>query len=115
MPRLREKDYVTFNDGVLDVCGVSKGSLITTKIKRIRFGNRTVGVTRFWQAKISSNEIERMVAILEAGEVTTKDVCVIGERQYKVLQVEHKYDEYPPCMFLSLASIQTPYKDERDG
>lgn len=115
MPRVKENQFITFNDGVLDICEVENRTLASTKLQRMRFGNRTVGASRYWDAKVASSEIERLVAVLPEGEITTRDICLIGGKQYKILQVQEKFDADPPCRYLSLSSMPVPYKDMRNG
>lgn len=114
MPRVKESTFICFNDGVLDVCEVENRALVRTKLRKLRYGNLTVGASRYWDAKIASSEIERMAAVLPEGEITTRDICVIGGKQYKILQVQEKFDAAPPCRYLSLSSMQVPYKDFRN-
>lgn len=55
--RLKNRGFETFNDGLLTVCEVSGRTILKTKREGIRFGNRTVGVKRFWEAKVAGSEI----------------------------------------------------------
>ena len=113
MPRIRDKGFVTFNDGVLDLCKVKDRTITETKQKGLRFGNQTVGVVRFWEAKVASSNIDRVVAILPVDEISQKDMCIIKGIQYKIKQIQIKYDKNPVCMFLSLEENSIAYKDTR--
>lgn len=115
MPRVKDSEFVSFNDGNLSICEVENRSIVREKYRRLRFGKRTVGVTRFWNAKVASSEIDLVAAILPVPGVTTMDICLIGEQQYKIEQVQDKFDAYPPCLYLSLARSPIRYRDERDG
>lgn len=113
MPRVQDKDFITFNSGVLEVCGVKERTIVSTKHKGLRFGDRTVGVARFWEAKVASTNIDRLVAVPQAPGITQSDMCIIDGRQYKIKQVQNKFDTSPPCLFLSLEENKLTYKDNR--
>lgn len=113
MPRIQDNAFVTFNDGVLDLCKVKDRTIIETKQKGLRFGNQTVGVVRFWKAKVASSNIDRVVSILPVNEISQKDICIIKGIQYKIKQIQVKYDKKPVCMFLSLEENSIAYKDIR--
>lgn len=113
MPRRKDKNFVTFNDGILDICKVKNREIVETKIQGIRFGYRTVGIKRFYEAKVASDKVDKMVAILPNDIITTLDVCIIRGMQYKIVQLQDKYDEYPEHMLLSLERIEILYKDVR--
>ena len=36
-----------------------------------------------------------------------------NDRQYRISQIQKKFDTRPPCLYLSLESIQSPFRDER--
>lgn len=113
MPKVQDKDFITFNSGVLDVCGVKERTIVSTKYNHLRFGDRTVGVTRFWKAKVASTNIDRLVVVPQAPGITQSDMCIIEGRQYKIKQVQSKFDTSPPCLFLSLEENNIIYKDNR--
>lgn len=110
----RKRTVETFNDGVLTICKASGRSITMTKMDNIRFGNRVVGVKRFYEAKVVSDSIDRMVAILPVPGIGRQDVCLINGEQYKILQIQDKFDHNPPCLYLSLEWIVTKYKDARE-
>lgn len=115
MPRIKDSEFKTFSDGRLDICEAKERKILRTKEHGIRFGRRTVGVSRFWQAKVASSTIDAVVAIPLRGGITTTDICIIGDKQFKIKQVQDKFDEYPPCTLLSLEREPITYKDERSG
>lgn len=115
MPILRNRKFETFNSGILTLCEVKNRSLTGTKLKDARFGNKTVGEKRFWDAQVSSTTLSKMICVLPNDAYEQDDIILIGSRQYKIVQIQDKFDAYPPCFYLSLESVQTPYKDMRDG
>lgn len=111
--RLKNQRFETFNDGVLDVCGISNRTITATKITAARFGNKTVGEKRFWDAQVSGTTVNRMVCVPYAPGIERADIVLIGDEQYKILQVQEKFDASPPCLYLSLANDPIAYRDER--
>ena len=43
MPRVKDSEFTTFNDGILDICEVKERTIIRTKQKGVRFGKTKVG------------------------------------------------------------------------
>ena len=115
MPILRNRKFETFNSGILTLCEVRNRSLADNKLVNVRFGNKTVGEKRFWDAQVSSTTLSKMICVLPNDAYEQDDIILIGSRQYKIVQIQDKFDAYPPCLYLSLESVQTPYKDMRDG
>lgn len=114
MPKVKDSEFVSFNDGTLDICSVKERKITKTKKHGIRFGNRTVGINRFWKAKLASSVIDAVVAIPLIGDISTMDLCIINGQQYKISQIQDKFDECPPCHLLSLEKNLLNYKDERN-
>lgn len=115
MPRVKNDEFITFNDGTMEICEAKNRTLVKTRQKDIRFGNQTVGVNRFWRAKVASNTVDRLVAIPPVPGISRSDICLIQGEQYKILQIQDKFDKYPPCLFLSLEREPVKYKDVREG
>lgn len=127
MPRIQSRQFENFGDGLLTVCEADERAITRTKMEHIRFGNRTVGVQRFWQAKTAGNKVDKLLAVplsvLDIDMIEVNDVVileneiVIGEKsgQYQILQIQPKYDKKPPALYLSLEKLVHPYKDGRDA
>lgn len=113
MPRVQDNGFVTFNSGKLDLCKVKDRVIVETKHRGLRYGEQTVGVTRFWSAKVASSNIDKVVAILQIDGVSQMDMCIINSVQYKIKQIQEKHDTNPPCLFLSLEKNTISYKDAR--
>lgn len=87
----------------------------------VRFGNRTVGISRFWQAKTAGNDVSRLIAVpyevIQILNIDIHDVVLFesetSNEQYQILQIQHKFDTTPPAMYLSLEKLVHPYKDRR--
>ena len=126
MPQIPSRQFETFGDGLLAVCEADERTITRTKMEHIRFGNRTVGVQRFWQAKTAGNKVDKLLAVplsvLEIDMIEVNDVVILENEtemkdragQYQILQVQPKYDARPPALYLSLEKLVHPYKDRRD-
>jgi len=114
MPRIQDKEFITFNSGTLELCQVKERTIIATKKSGIRFGDQTVGVVRFWEAKVADSTINRLVAIPLVPGITQKDICIINSQQYKIKQIQQKFDKTPPHLLLSLEENSINYKDIRE-
>ncbi len=126
MPQIPSRQFETFGDGLLAVCEADERKITRTKMEHIRFGNRTVGVQRFWQAKTAGNKVNKLLAVplsvLEIDLIEVNDVVILENEtemkdragQYQILQVQPKYDARPPALYLSLEKLVHPYKDGRE-
>ena len=123
MPQIPSRQFETFGDGLLAVCEADERTITRTKMEHVRFGNRTVGVQRFWQAKTAGNKVNKLLAVplsvLEIDMIEVNDVVILENEtemkdragQYQILQVQPKYDARPPALYLSLEKLVHPYKD----
>lgn len=115
-------DYETFGDGLLSICETDERSITGTKMEHIRYGNKTVGVQRFWQAKTVGNKVDKLISVplevLQLNQILVNDIAILETEpgslgQYQILQIQPKYDSRPPALYLSLERLIHPYKDER--
>lgn len=125
MSRIRNKKFETFDDGLLTICEAEDRNLIRTKIEHVRYGNRTIGVSRFWQAKTDGNKVDKLLSIpldlWNVSPVSIHDIVILennekgqgGSGQYEILQIQQKFDAEPPVMYLSLEKLVHTYKDRR--
>lgn len=102
-----------FNDGILQICELSERKIVKTKMDRVRYGDMTVGIKRFWDAKVAGNDIEKTVAIPKIPDISRMDLILINGKQYKIEQIQDKFDQMPPYLLLSLSTSPITYKDVR--
>ena len=138
MPRIQSRQFENFGDGLLTVCEADERAIIRTKMEHIRFGNRTVGVQRSWQAKTAGNKVDKLLAVplpvLGIDMIEVNDIVILENEtdwlwdpltfddtemkdragQYQILQVQPKYDAKPPALYLSLEKLVHPFKDGGD-
>ena len=139
MPRVKSKHFENFGDGLLTVCEADERNLIRTKLEHIRFGNRTVGVTSYWQAQTAGNQVDKLLAVplevMDAEIIEANDVVILENEtdwlwdrmtfddtemkdhagHYQIKQVQPKFDTAPPALYLSLTKLMHPFKDRRDS
>ena len=96
--------FLTFNDGSCDIYSV-KGNKLDMKILTLCYGNRTVGMKRFYAARAASTEITRLIQIPLREDVTTENRAVIGKAEYKIEQAQYLYDTNPPATLLTLRKV----------
>ena len=124
MPRVKNKQFEIFADGILDICSVEGRTIVKTKLSTIRFGNRTIGERRYFDAQTSGNNITKLVSIPAAVQGKTSieslDIVILRTQestedpaQYKIIQIQEKFDARPPAIYLSLEKAVQIYKDRR--
>lgn len=138
MPRIKSKQFETFTDGVLSICNVEERTITYTKLKGIRFGNRTIGERRYFDTQTAGNKLSKLLSIpaevLNRENIEVLDVVVIDSQsgwlwdpfdferdeidehnpaQYKIVQIQEKFDATPPAVYLSLEKIVQLYTDRR--
>lgn len=98
-----------FNDGELDVYSTSKRVIVQHKA-HLRFGLRTIGVTRFYQAKIANSGIDKLISVPLNPFINTNNTLIVMDGvQYTVSQVQEKYDSIPPAMYVTLNKAMPEY------
>lgn len=108
----KQANRESFNDGVVTICKTDKRT-ITSDIANIRYGLRTVGVTRFYQAKIADIEIDMLISIPHNKLLDGKVIAIINNIQYEIKQIQDKYDTVPPSKYLTLKKAVPAYEDLR--
>lgn len=139
MPRAKRKQFETFTDGMLSICKTEGRAIVDTKLKDIRFGNRTIGERRYFDAQTAGNKITKLLsipaAVLNREDIEALDIVIIDSQsgwlwdpfdferdetvkehnpaQYKIVQIQEKFDSTPPAIYLSLEKIVQLYADRR--
>lgn len=64
------------------------------------YGEKTVGINRYWAAKAHDDQADFLIEIQRNGGIRTSDICYLGpfmdapaRGQYKIIQVQHVIDE----------------------
>ena len=77
--------------------------IIENSKKAFRFGNRTIGVKRYYSARQNDIELKKVIHIHRNLDIVTDMAAVIDNTRYKIEQVQHYADTNPPVTVLSLS------------
>lgn len=97
-------EFLTFSDGLCDIYSV-KGNRPDMKLMTVCFGERTVGMKRFYAARAASTEITRLIQVPRQPAIEAVNRAVIGGTEYRIEQVQHIIDSNPPATLLTLRKI----------
>lgn len=108
----------TFNDGVCDLYSTENvagaGSLPVKKLVHkegpLRYEERTVGVTRHYQALQHAETLTMILRVPRREGISALDVCIPRDGlQYEIKQVQHPADVVPPVCDLALERVVDTY------
>lgn len=71
----------------------------------LNFGNRTLGMQRYYSAKAATVEITRLIQVTQQCSITSANRVVIENEEYKIEQVQHLDDTNPRATVLTLHKI----------
>lgn len=113
-----KKQTQTFEDGVVSIYSVGNiavaGNMpkegLTLKVEKLRYDEKTVGMSRFWISKQAQIKIDLLIRTPQLREVSTQDVAIPKDgKQYKILQIQYPEGIFPPVMDLSLERLVQEY------
>lgn len=114
--REKKTKFETFNDGVCRIYKLENTAepglmphLEPTLYKKMNFDYKTIGVKRNYEALQAMVKLDEMISIMLDRGVSTQDIVVIEDVQYKIKQVQHKKDTYPETSLLSLQKLEENY------
>lgn len=108
----------SFNSGVVRILTVTDAAApgrmpvpALTEKTRLPFEERRVGVSRFYNALQAQVRIERVLRVPDpgaAGKISPQDAAIIlqDEAQYRIEQVQRVADVFPPCLDLTLRTVE---------
>lgn len=97
-------EFLTFNDGICDIYNV-KGNKVSDKLMTLCFGDRTVGMKRYYAARAATVEINRLIQVPQQKTITASNRVVIEDAEYKIEQLQQLNDTNPPATVLTLRKI----------
>lgn len=103
---MQKRKTQTFNDGILSLYSVTDNDGLALIQSGIRFGTRTVGSKRFFEAYEFQRKADKLVRIPQTKEPHADDVVIIEGAQYNILQVQDIKDTMPKCWQLTLEAIR---------
>lgn len=79
------------------------------------YGERTVGLTRYYTARQNNDRVDRLIRILREGkwaEIGAEDYCVLSDGyRYRIVQVQLLRDEEAGADVLDISVERTGEKD----
>lgn len=97
-------EFLTFTDGFCDIYSV-KGNKRDQKLLTLCFGDRMVGMKRFYEARAASTEIDRVIQVPRQLSIEADHRAMIDGAEYKIEQVQHLNDTNPPATVLTLRKV----------
>lgn len=114
-----ESKAQSFNDGVCTVYSVKNMAengntpihQLVKKVGPLRYEERTVGVSRFYEAAAKQERIDRVLRVLRREEIGVLDVCIPKDgKQYQIKQVQYPQSVIPPVADLALERVESEYE-----
>lgn len=107
-----------YGDGVVTVYAVQNIAAPGLRpqeglIKKItlRYEEQRLGIQRYYSGRQNQVEIQRVLRVPRAGDVSTQDVAITQDgKQYRIDLVQAVTDVYPASVDLTLAKIEQQYE-----
>lgn len=94
--------FEVFNDGICLFCEIDDDGNAGTVKANIRYQERTIGVTRFYEAMTAKVQVDRLIRIPAQSWITTEYLAVIGMEVFEIKQVQKVSDTLPKTNDVSL-------------
>ncbi|MDU7031687.1 MAG: hypothetical protein E6357_28940 [Clostridiales bacterium] len=94
--------FEVFNDGICSFCEIDDDGNAGTVKANIRYQERTIGVTRFYEAMTAKVQVDRLIRIPAQSWITTEYLAVIGMEVFEIKQVQKVSDTLPKINDVSL-------------
>lgn len=101
MPKIRNREFETFNDGIMNIYDGKERRKGKKKFSNIRFGNKVIGNKKYYEAKVLNEKLEKAVVIPPIN-VSQTDYVEIGLETYAISSMQYKFDAQPPHILLNL-------------
>ncbi len=116
--REKHTDTETFNDGVVYVYKLQntaqpgfKPNLQPVLYRKLNFGFKTIGVRRNYEAMQAEVRLDELIQVMLDRQISSQDIAVIENVQYKIKQVQHQKNTFPHTSLLSLQRLEEDYDD----
>ena len=94
--------FETFNDGIVGIHRIDDDGNAGKVVERLRYGERTVGVARYYEAMTAKVQIDRLIRVPYREWLTTEYLATIKGRVYEIKQVQMIPDSLPKTCAVSL-------------
>lgn len=98
----RPTPFVPFNSGFCVVTS-DEGE---TKFSRLAFSDQTMGIKRFFSAKMAQTKIDRVIKVPKVQGLSQYDEVYIGGEKYLVEMIQSADDTNPPSITLTLRFLE---------
>lgn len=113
------KKFEPFADGIAHICTVTNiaedGDRPRDGLKKLHvlpFDYKTVGLTRYIEGRQENVKISSVISVPYRADISTQEIAVLGETQYRIWQAQYIPDTRPPTLKLSLERIVENYEYE---
>ena len=117
---VRKTAFECFTDGIAKVYAVTNIAeqgdrpIDGLKLKyRLCYQYKTVGVKRFVEAQQVFMQVDEMISVPQRRSISTADIVILGNVQYRIVQVQHIDDTKPKTTKISLWKLEECYASER--
>ena len=107
-----ENRQQNFNSGLCTVYALQDSGGYTTLYRNLRFGERVIGIKRYYAAAAARDRVVRLVRIPPVPGVCGHCVVVIGTQQYQVELAQIIPDSLPRSLELTLKELERPAIEE---
>lgn len=107
-----------FNDGILTVLNASDGVILSNKFSPVRYGEKTVGAVRFYNAQVAGTQIDKLISVpfnpfIEQDDLVELQSYHTGEKKiFRIKQLQLK-ETAPRSLHLTLVKSDVLYTDAR--
>lgn len=98
----KKVSFEAFVSGACSLWQLGEDGKPALLLGNVRYKERTVGERRNYDAEQAGHTIQRLIRIPRADFVAPGVFVTIGDRQYRVLQVQRIMDTLPQCSDLTL-------------
>lgn len=99
--------FEEFNDGLAAIFRENDEGKLERRIKAdFRFGEENVSIQRHYAAKVSDEQLDKVIHIQLQKGIAAHDVVVIDKEQFDIEKVDQIKDTLPPITKLSLVKLE---------
>lgn len=99
--------FEEFNDGTVAIYRENdEGKLERVFTADFRFGEENVSIQRHYAAKVSDEQLDKVIHIQKQKGIAAHDIVVSDGEQFYIEKVDHIKDTLPPITKLSLIKLE---------
>lgn len=111
------KPFESLSDGIALICTVTniaeEGDRPQDGLKKLYhlpFDYKTVGLARYIEGRQEDVKITSVISVPYRPDISTQEIAVLGETQYRIWQAQPIHHTRPPTLKLSLERITENYE-----